>query len=232
MRKWAFTLTEVVVVIAIILILAALAMTAYQSGRRKAGEADEASRLRQIYTALCLYEEDNDQKPPASLVDLAPTYLLSDYLANPRDARSPLRREDWPANPWVNSWVVDPPEVSNRRSKTMVSYVYLKTFEARFPSGQTWESLRQNSKVGVISGLGLMTCQPVNGSGCSYPVNKPEMDEGQPSPNLAGTILTVKMDGSISSRQRMGPSEGTMSLESLFFSSAEGKPGSQSADPG
>lgn len=213
-----FSTIELLAVVGIVVLLAGILFGVSSASRAAANRADEAGRLRQIFVAIALYEEDNDRQSPISLVDLVPRHLPTSVLRNPSDARNSLKLTDWPANPWVDSWIVDPPAVSHRRTPHMNSYAYLKPFSARFPAGRTWEEFRQNPRVGIVAGLGLFQCasEPTV-PGCGYGKDRPEIFLGQPAFNLAGTILTVRMDGSIHTRTRKAPARGNLGFEQLFF---------------
>lgn len=235
------TLLEVLIVVVIVSVLAALIFVIAGSSRAKAREADEASRLRQLYLAVSLYEEDYDRKPPQSIVDLAPTYVKPSYLWNPNDARVKGSHPDWPANPWADVVSVDDPAVMRRRFKEIVSYAYIGSFEARFPTGRTMDFYRNEPTVGMITGLGLLTCDSSAPAGlmgedpwvgCIYPKTKwPEIHTGMPAMNLVGSVLTVRMDGSIAKRTRKGPVRATMGFEGLFLFEPLRPSGSTSANP-
>lgn len=63
-QERGFTFVEVIVVIAILMILAALALPVYSSAKERARERTCMARLQQIHQALELYESDNPGGEP------------------------------------------------------------------------------------------------------------------------------------------------------------------------
>ena len=217
-RQKAFSLIEILVVLAIIAILIGMTMSVIVSSKKSAYRVRETAQLRQIFLALNLYEGDFDQQSPDSLVTLrTANYLPSQMLANPSDARATLRPVNWPANPWIRQPMFnDPPELINARYSEMNSYSYLKTYSARFKKGRTFAELRNNSEVGLITGLGLMNCENIfDKVGCDYINTNPPVDLAQPPMNLRGPILTIRTDGSVTTRIRK--EDGELSYEMLFL---------------
>jgi hypothetical protein len=219
-KNRAFSLVEIMIVLAIIAILVAISMSVIVTSKKSAYRTRESSQLRQIYLGLNLYETDFDQQSPDSLVTLRrANYLPTQMLACPNDVRTSLSPADWPANPWVmNPLFGDPPELIEARYSEMNSYQYLKTYRGRFAKGRTYAELRNDSNMGLITGLGLMTCASTSDRpGCYYGNGNPSVDRTQPPLNLLGALLTVRTDGSITNRVRIAPSNGTMSYEQLFL---------------
>ncbi|CAN5679185.1 hypothetical protein BH11ARM2_BH11ARM2_21070 [soil metagenome] len=66
MRK-GFTLTELLVVVLIITVLASLLFPAFSGAKSKAHETACVSNIRQIHAALTLYHADYDEYPPNNL---------------------------------------------------------------------------------------------------------------------------------------------------------------------
>jgi prepilin-type N-terminal cleavage/methylation domain-containing protein len=217
-----FTVTELLVVIVILVILAAITIPLIGKSKEGAHKAAEEVRLRQLYVALNLYEGDHDHQPLPSLANLEKTYVKSSFLENDQDVRRHLDRKDWPANLWVNIAMADPPEVMKQRSKVRIGYFYLKPFEGRFPPGRTFAEYRNKPEVGLIAGVGLMQCGPCNGpnciGGCLYWRRKPEeIQGGQPAANLHGPIGIVRTDGSIFFRHRPSCGDATYGHVQLFL---------------
>jgi len=78
MQKKAFTLIELLVVIAIIGLLAAMAVVALSNARMKARDARRVADVRQMQTALEMYNLDNNSYPDAGYAwSSVATYCLS-----------------------------------------------------------------------------------------------------------------------------------------------------------
>ncbi len=73
-NKKGFTLIEVLVVVAIVVILASMAFMFYGVSRTKSRDSVRKSDLREIQNALNLYIEDN-QTYPENLLELSGSYL-------------------------------------------------------------------------------------------------------------------------------------------------------------
>ncbi len=218
-----FTFVEVIVVVAILLVVAGSVIFAVRSAFQPASITREIEQERQIYVAVNLYEADFDHRSPPTLNALTSGYMPSSLLTCPTDARLPLGLPDWPANPWVNIVPPDVEEFARMRSRSIVSYFYLKTFEGRFASGRSYDEYRSMPEVGMITGVGLMQCGSCSGASCigtcEYWWSKnPDIDKGQPAANLSGPLVTVKMDGSVTSRLMPDCGAGaTGYTQDLFF---------------
>ncbi len=217
---------ETMVVVAIIAIVASVVFAVSRSSMERAFTARELAQIRQVYVAVNLYEADYDRTSPNSLVNLCPTYVSPRELACPTDVRHAIRPPNWPANPWV--WTTIPgvpsdlPEDVNLRSSFVNSYLYLKPFRGRFAVGRTFEMYRDDPEVGLITGIGLLSCvnpeMPDAVAGCDYRHKPPKISQGQPPMNLAGTYLTIRTDGSIAVRHRSEDClDSDMPLSEMFF---------------
>jgi len=73
-RKWAFTLVELLVVIAVIALLAAILFPVFSRARERARQSSCASNLKQLGLGIMQYIQDNDEQPPVGLADGYPGY--------------------------------------------------------------------------------------------------------------------------------------------------------------
>src|SRR5216684_254942 len=85
----AFTVIELLVVVATIVILAAILFPAFAQARAKAHQASCASHLAQIARAGMMYVQDNDERFPSCYSTFAPPYVV--------DPRTSLQ-------PYIKNW--------------------------------------------------------------------------------------------------------------------------------
>lgn len=105
MKAKAFTLTEILVVVGIIVLLAGILLPVVISAKRNSTQAPCTAQLRQIYVASHLYYQDNDQRWPDAIASIAsPSSLIYKCPADQFGG--------------VNTIQTD-------KSKTQVSYFYL-----------------------------------------------------------------------------------------------------------
>jgi type IV pilus assembly protein PilA len=80
--KNGFTLVEIMVVVAIIALLAAIAIPNLLRARLNANETAAQAALKSIGTALEMYINTNNVYPPdtTSLIGITPPYLRTDYF--------------------------------------------------------------------------------------------------------------------------------------------------------
>ncbi|HOX08608.1 MAG TPA: type II secretion system protein [Planctomycetota bacterium] len=83
-RRAAFTLVELMVVIAVIGILVGLLMPAIQKMRKKANETKCKSNMRQIYLGLALYRDDYVSRSEAEQFPARLTHLFPEKVDNVR----------------------------------------------------------------------------------------------------------------------------------------------------
>ena len=203
-----FTLVELLAVIAIVAVLAAILLPVLARSRRKGYVADDMAKLHQAYLAVNLYENDHERASPDSLLDLVPAYVPPAVLASRLDSRPPSRQGGWPANVWTG---LRPDEEEARLSSPYrISFGYLKPFHHRFTRGQTWEEYRSDPRVGML-------VDPVVGEcvgECLFTPNEPD----QPPYNV-DAFLVARMDGSVARRVSppcRGPSGFTYEQMFLF----------------
>jgi len=80
-RRRGFTLIELLVVIGIIAILAAMLLPALASAKEKARQIVCANNLKQLFTALTIYEDNNDGQYPPRKQPYWPERLQPEYEA-------------------------------------------------------------------------------------------------------------------------------------------------------
>lgn len=117
MKLRAFTLIELLIVIAIIALLVALLLPAFQQARKKSYESVCTSNLRQFYVAFSLYSEDYGDAPKYQ------SWLLP-YIKDKRILHCPMDHYKrgaawWGADNRLRSWI-----------KT--SYYYYRPFSDSF----------------------------------------------------------------------------------------------------
>ena len=75
-RKSGFTLVEIMIVVAIIGLLAAIAIPSFLNARTKSQQNACINNLRQIDGAIYQYKLDHNNTPPGTVgADLVPTYI-------------------------------------------------------------------------------------------------------------------------------------------------------------
>jgi prepilin-type N-terminal cleavage/methylation domain-containing protein len=128
MKRRAFTLVELLVVIAVIGILAALLLPALSRAKNQAAKSTDLNNLRQIITAVHLYTaDDNDVFPPPNWDNGIGT--ITGWLYQP-DENSPVFQVRtgllWPAlqNPKIYFCPLDGPATANftERPQQISSY--------------------------------------------------------------------------------------------------------------
>lgn len=85
-HKRALTLTEVLIVIAIIVLVAALLFPVFMSARQRSKEVPCTSNLRQIHLAISMYMEGNNGTLPATIDELLTSQSVATIFQCPADA--------------------------------------------------------------------------------------------------------------------------------------------------
>lgn len=129
MKLRCFTLVELLLVLAIIILLAGLLFPSYQQARERAREAQCFSSLHQIGVGMQVYADDydgrfpigayNSQSPqPTREWDLSWHDLILPYLGDRKgvlvcpDARDVSYRYSYGVNPWLSGYYCSLPETA------------------------------------------------------------------------------------------------------------------------
>jgi prepilin-type N-terminal cleavage/methylation domain-containing protein len=149
-RNRAFTLIEVLMVVAIVAIMAALLFPVLTKARSRAYLVQDVSQMRQIYVAVDLYSSDNEEHLPPSLLYVAPYAKSTEVFASPAD---PYRRgipgvPDFPANMY---------DGADLRSPFRISYAFLVPMAAYYGLPDLWINERRNDP-----GYGLLALSMYN----------------------------------------------------------------------
>lgn len=176
---------ELLVVIAVIAVLAAILFPALASAKKKAKEPVDISNMRQLYMAICMYEDDYENTSPASLGLVASYVNAPQLFASPGDVlRTPYPDNLWPAHALM--------PCEGGTSLFKISYAYLKSFPPNDENAERWNLLRNNSQIGILgspwSGV------PQSSRNFSIPCDDGVVDSL--GPPMVGPILRVNMDGS------------------------------------
>ncbi len=167
-RRRAFTLIELLIVIAIIAVLAAIIFPVFASVREKARQATCASNLRQIGLAYTQYTQDNNEQMPfcryngANDVqgqhpfDALMPYLNSRQVWTCPDASSILgpAATDYTGSP-VTVWADNPASGFRSHAQDQIDYA--------------WNESAENTCQGVEAGCGSPTGPSL--SQCSHPAD-------------------------------------------------------------
>lgn len=185
MRK-AFTLLEILIVVAIIAILAGLLFPILRSAKRRATETVDISNMRQLYMACTMYEQDQNGVAPALQADFKGYAGDVRLYRSPNDVyRAPYSDGTWPGEPLLLC--------TGTRSPFRLSYAYLKNFPEPYDVNvQDFASARGNPLVGLFaspwSGEPTPTLDWTSSCGDNVP--------NQTGPRMEGPILRIDMDGS------------------------------------
>ncbi|BBO24510.1 MAG: hypothetical protein AMXMBFR19_10680 [Chthonomonadaceae bacterium] len=189
MKRRAFTLVEILAVIGIIALLAAVVFPVFARARKRALEVPDISNMRQIYLAVTMYEADNAEDSPLTLVEVEPYVGSRDLFASNNDRwRTPMGNGLWSATPLIPCifWY----------SPFKISFAYLRTFPPYNEDVSTWKPKRADAKVGMLA-------SPYSGDVGSHGARDAYLcgdlgkePSGSIGPVMEGPILRINMDGS------------------------------------
>jgi prepilin-type N-terminal cleavage/methylation domain-containing protein len=170
-RQCAFTLVELLTVIAIIAVLGTLLLTALSSAQKKSRQARCAANLHQISLAVNMYLDDFDQRPRGLVPLTMSTYLPSRaVLICPQD-----KTGNW-------GGLVNP---GTEFFEMPLRYSYLHPL--------SWDNAAWNRLLKAGSAAGVAACQ-VHGLGRPDPIH-PSLNDFQ------GLVLRGRRDGAVVHRK-------------------------------
>ena len=121
-QRRAFTLVELLVVIAVIIVLAAILIPVINSARDSAIIAKDASNMRQIYSAMGLYANEHGGKLPFGEHEVGGGTQAINWWSNPSALAKGLVGEDGSAG-----YLPNEPSVEGRFGRAMFSDVMLSS---------------------------------------------------------------------------------------------------------
>jgi len=194
-----FTLVETMAVTAITAVLAAVIFPIAASAIRRTHVTYDVAEMKQLYSAVTLYEQDSDGVSPSSLLYTYP-YIrtTATYKSLEDDVPRPPGIYDYPANLYTEH--VSP--LPHLRSPFRISYAYARTwFQTEYQPFTTWDSVRADSAAGMIADD---MYAPIE-----YP--QPPMLEGTKEQDWmrgSGPFYRINMDGSLAKGFKYGQSLG------------------------
>ena len=202
-RREGFTVVELLVVIAIIAVLAAILFPAIASAKRHGREPDEASRMRQVYLGLAMYEDESGEMPP--VLGLARPYVGEDRVfATSYPVRN--RAAHGPYPPAAFTYFTD------GESPFPIDFGYLKTYPPYDENRAAWRYRREEPLCGLIASP---WAGEVYGSVTDH-AGRWNMDVVS-GPAMRGPVLRIKMDGSLYRLARNPHSSGLGDVDGLFY---------------
>lgn len=185
--RTGFTMLELLVVIAIIAILAALLFPVLTRSKRSAKGTVDISNMRQLYAAVTLYENDNNDRSPELITEVLSYAGSRQVYASPLDPRKPdAVTGDWTPAPCGPHGYVP-------RVNYMVSYPYLRTM---LPD-DSWTSDRYNRELRKDPTVGMLA-SPWIGEVVAWDRSVVEGEDlaNSHGPRIKGPIYRIRMDGS------------------------------------
>ncbi len=185
----AFSLIELLVVAAIIAVLAAILFPAISKAKKFASRPADASNMHQLYLALMLYESDDNEADPKTLVPIEAYAHSKGVFSSEWDVyRKPAPNNKWWASPLQ-------PCSGDGFAPFKISYAYLKTWLSDDESNR-WNRYRQNSSVGIFASPWSSDPDSTSNFLLNSPVCGVPLIEST-GPPMNGPILRVNMDGSL-----------------------------------
>lgn len=198
-----FSLMEILIVIAIVGILAALVFGVVGRAKDSAFSTVDISNMRQIYAAIVLYEDSNNEMAPPTLLDLYPTWVSSqDVFRAPTD---PVRKP----NPKLGGYSAEMFFGSDRRSPFRISFGYLKVFPPYDKLQGEWLKKRTDPLIGMLASPWHGTPRKSHFEGRGL------FDDF--GPPMDGPILRINMDGSFFRLPRNRYQDVVGSVQDFFF---------------
>lgn len=207
-----FSLVELLVVVMILAILAAILFPVFARSQRSAWETQDRSNLHQVYIAVTLYEQDNNDKSPANLLLLMPHYAPPEVFYSHLDPRGKGIGNQWPVNLYQSIGTGDGISAT-LMSPYPISFAYLRSYSERFHPGDTWEGYRSDPNLGMLVDGNL----EFHGDPELAPPSRTNPPNSA-APNFI-KFLVCRMDGSITVRQGpdCGASADTYEIMFLFW---------------
>lgn len=185
MKVKGFSLLELLVVVGIVAILAAQLFPIIGQAKRRAKAVTDVTNMRGLHAAVCLYESDHDDAPPA-LLPLVERYAASQAIyASVLDPRPPsATKPGW--NPAPCGPPTDAPRPGYR-----LSYAYLlASMPESAASGDRWDYgyWRQTPTAGMLA-------SPWVGDVVEW--MRDDNDASEHGPVMKGAVYRLNMDGSL-----------------------------------
>lgn len=183
-RTSGFSLTELIVVLGICALLAAVLFPVFNSARRKAQESACVTNLQQLSHAFSMYMMDNDGAyPPLVTVPFVNGTTSNDGVSTWRDALQPyLGAQSFPACPFTAPLPVSTPLNDNR----VCGYACNAYLSATIGTSQNYQMLGLQGTTLLSPALTVAVCDARAGL---LGVRKP--DNGRASGDVARYSLVV-----------------------------------------
>lgn len=182
----AFTVMELLVVIAIIAVLSSFLFGAISGMFKRAHNTVDVSNMRQVYVAVTLYEQDNNDRSPDNLG------LTLRYAKSPEVFNSKL--DPRPQDKWNSGWTVIPVGIqTGERVPYRISYPYLRTFLTSYGDRSDrfdYAYQRARSSTGMIA-------NPWIGNVLTFSGGRVEgqSEDSVWGPSMDGPVDRIRMDG-------------------------------------